>query len=283
MHFPDRIYGLEFEHAVLERDPSGCFHESNLLDDNFILYPFENSIFSATRMRRWHTNGSCSYLDTGAHPEHATAECRSIRDAVLYAKAGDMIMNKIFNRKLSSGNTLHLFKNNLGLNQFLNHSLSYGCHENYHTSVEKLPMMRLIPLLITRQIIDGAGWWKHSVNEDDYILSQRALVMVHDISSKTLSDRGIINDKEASDTGPAPRHHIICGDSNILEFAMYLKLGTVSLTLALIESGNVPHVPCLTPVTTMQLIAQSTDPFLPCIGDSATGQKSAYETQVIYL
>jgi len=140
-------------------------------------------------------------------------------------------------------------------------------------------VMRLIPLLITRQIIDGAGWF----GKDNYILSQRALVMVHDISSKTLSDRGIINDKDGSDTGPTPRHHIICGDSNILEFAMYLKLGTVALTLALIEGGKIPHVPCLTPVATMQLIAQSADPFLLCVGDQVTGQKSAYDVQVMYL
>ncbi len=279
MHFPNRIYGLEFEHGVQECDSSGSFHEEGAANDNFILHPLEDSVFNTTRMRRWHSNGSCSYIDTGGHPEHATAECLSIRDAVLYAKAGDAIMNKIFGRMLPSGNTMHLFKNNLALNEFLVHSMSYGCHENYHTSVQKLPVMRLIPLLITRQIIDGAGWF----SKDNYILSQRALVMVRDISSNTLSERGIINDKDGSDTGPTPRHHIICGDSNILEFAMYLKLGTVALTLALIESDKVPQVPCLTPVMTMQLIAQSTDPFLPCIGVAATGQKSAYDVQVMYL
>jgi len=284
MHFPNRIYGLEFEHATLERDPSGSFHQKKNADDDFVLHPLQNSIFNATRMRRWHSNGSCSYMDTGGHPEHATAECMSIRDVVLYAKAGDALMNMIFDRKLPSGNTLHLFKNNLGLDDFLRYSYSFGCHENYHTFVENLPIMRLIPLLITRQIIDGAGWWERNSNgKDCYLFSQRALVMEHDISPITLNKRGIINNKEVSDTGPAPRHHIICGDSNILEFAMYVKIGTVSLTLALIENGNVPHVPCLNPVATMQEIAHSADPFHPCVGDQAHDQKSAYDVQVMYL
>ncbi|MEK9195682.1 MAG: proteasome accessory factor PafA2 family protein, partial [Patescibacteria group bacterium] len=77
--------------------------------------------------------------------------------------------------------------------------------------------------------------------------------------------------------------HLILGDSNILEFAMYLKLGTVSLVLSLIENEKVPHIPCMDPVTALQKITLHGDPFDPCIGETDISRKSPFDIQTIYL
>ena len=289
MHFPNRIYGLEFEYGVMSQNTSGVFATFNESEEQQILglitRPINNSILSTFRVRLWHTNGSCSYVDTGNHPEHATAECLSIRDAVTCAKAGDILMNRILARTCPSDKKIHLFKNNLAFNDIAQRYFSYGCHENYHIANKSLYVHALVPFLITRQIIDGAGWWhKDPLTTDvSYSLSQRALIIEREISGSTVQDRGILNNKETTDTGPAPRLHLILGDSNILEFAMYLKLGTVSLVLALIEGGKVPCIPLLDSVGTLRKIALNGDPLNPCIGQTPEDNKSPFDVQTIYL
>ena len=115
MRFPDRIYGLEFEYGAMNQDARGVFSETKDLQPlSLIAKPINGSLYGLPRPRQWHINGSCSYVDTGYHPEHATAECRSVRDAVIQAKAGDILMNQIFARTFASGETIHLFKNNIG-------------------------------------------------------------------------------------------------------------------------------------------------------------------------
>ena len=288
MHFPERIYGLEFEYGVMNQSQCGIFYESTEQEMlQSILRPLGDSVSGGfPRARIWHTNGSCSYVDTGSHPEHATAECLSVRDAIIYAKAGDILMNRIFACAYSPDKVTHLFKNNLAYNHDpLKGYVTFGCHENYHIASQSLSMHRLIPLLISRQIIDGAGWWHKNPLSDDvcYALSQRGLIIESEISPSTIQNRGILNNKEVNDTGPAPRLHLILGDSNILEFAMYLKLGTVSLVLSLIENKKVPHIPCMDPVTALQKITLHGDPFDPCIGETDASRKSPFDIQTIYL
>ncbi|MEK7082949.1 MAG: proteasome accessory factor PafA2 family protein, partial [Patescibacteria group bacterium] len=289
MYFPERIYGLEFEYGVMNQDQYGTFYEANDLEIlRSIVQPPRDSVLSGfPRARIWHTNGSCSYVDTGNHPEHATAECLSVRDAIIYAKAGDILMNRIFAYAYSPNKVTHLFKNNLAYNHDpLKGYVTFGCHENYHIASQSLSMHRLIPLLISRQIIDGAGWWHKNPLSDDvcYALSQRGLIIESERSPSTVHNRGILNNKEVNDTGPSPRLHLILGDSNILEFAMYLKLGTVSLVLSLIENEKISHIPsCINSVTALQRITLEGDPFDPCIEGTDACKKSPFEIQTIYL
>ena len=287
MHFPDRIYGLEHEYGVMDF-AAGVFQKHSQttaeMKIEFMARAIPGSLMSDTQgLRMWHPNGSCSYIDTGDHPEHATAECRTVRDAVLHSKAGDVLMNRIFSQKNISPCTLHLFKNNIGYGEGLKY-VSFGCHENYLATYAPDLAHTLAPLLITRQILDGAGWWEKGASKIPvYLFSQRAMVMENPISSGTIQNRGLLVSRETTDTGPAPRLHLICGDSNILEFAAYLKLGTTSLVLSLIEGKKVPNVPCLNLVETMQQIAESGDPFLRCIHSTPGDEQSPFDVQTIYL
>ncbi|MDP3770040.1 MAG: proteasome accessory factor PafA2 family protein [bacterium] len=284
MHFPDRVYGLEYEYGIMVADKNGKLRTS-IRSPSRLLQPIEHSVLNKQpRTRIWHTNGSCSYVDAGEHPEHATAECRSIREAVIYAKAGDILMNRIFCQPDSEG-TLCLFKNNLGYDEdgIFSGFASFGCHENYLLTKTELLIRspkELIPMLISRQIIDGAGWWQKN---GTYLFSQRAICMTHDISPRTMGDRGIITSRSTNDTGRSPRLHLIPGDSNILEFPVYMKLGIGSLVLSLVEGNLCPFIPCMDPVSAMQCIASDPNTLTPYIGTTDENSKSAFEVQTIYL
>ena len=106
-------------------------------------------------------NGARLYLDVGSHPEYATPECDDITDLVTHDKAGERVLEGLLvdaERRLREegiAGDVYLFKNNTD-----SAGNSYGCHENYlvgrHGEFSRLADM-LIPFLVTRQIICGAG------------------------------------------------------------------------------------------------------------------------------
>ena len=106
-------------------------------------------------------NGARLYLDVGSHPEYATPECDNVADLVAHDKAGERILEGLLvdaERRLREegiAGDIYLFKNNTD-----SAGNSYGCHENYlvgrHGEFGRLADV-LIPFLVTRQIICGAG------------------------------------------------------------------------------------------------------------------------------
>jgi len=71
-------------------------------------------------------------------------------------------------------------------------------------------------------------------------MSQRAEHIWEAISSATTRSRPIINTRDEPHADPEKyrRLHVIVGDSNMSEFATYLKLGTAAVVLAMIEDRN---------------------------------------------
>src|SRR5207249_2256728 len=72
-----------------------------------------------------------------------------------------------------------------------------------------------------------------------YCLSQRAQHICQEISGATTSSRSIINtrDEPHADAERYRRLHVIVGDSNMSEFATFIKIGTTALVLDMIEDG----------------------------------------------
>ena len=133
---------------------------------------------------------------------------------------------------------IYLFKNNTDST-----GNSYGCHENY--CIERIDdLTRLeqvfIPYLISRQIFTGAGKVVTNAKGTAYSMSQRAEHIWEAISSATTRSRPIINTRDEPHADPEKyrRLHVIVGDSNMSEFATYLKLGTAAVVLAMIEDRN---------------------------------------------
>ena len=260
MHFPSRLYGIENEFAVVGQTSHGTFIDALGISPAIELKPQQHSVLAQESTegsgRLWHTNGSCTYIDIGNHPEHATAECLSARDATKYNKAGEIIASRVFDYPSTDNIRLLLFKNNLGYDIHGDDpttSGQFGCHENYlvhidsfqssiipptaHEYDQKIQIFKpLIPFLATRQIFDGSGWWERDMT---FHLSQRAFSIQKETGTGASFDRSFFQIK-TGDTGADTRVHIVSGDANICEFALYLKLGTTSLVLALIESGCCP-------------------------------------------
>ncbi|KQB85744.1 Pup--protein ligase [Corynebacterium lowii] len=178
-------------------------------------------------------NASRLYLDVGAHPEVATAECDSISQLIAHERAGDEIVDNLARRAETALDTpLYLFKNNLD-----SVGNSYGCHENYLISrgtVLKTLGRQLLAFMVTRQIICGAG------NIDGgFRFSQRAEQVWEGVSSATTRSRPIINtrDEPHADSSRYRRLHVIVGDSVMAEPTLALKIGSALLMLEMLEEG----------------------------------------------
>ncbi|MDP9226221.1 MAG: proteasome accessory factor PafA2 [Actinomycetota bacterium] len=184
-------------------------------------------------------NGSRYYVDH-AHPEYSTPECSNARDAVIWDKAGEQILERSMDAvqlMAGRGQSLFIYKNNSD-----GKGNSYGCHENYlvdrRTPFPQL-VKHLIPFFVTRQIFTGAGkvGTENSTAKVDYQISQRADFFEVEVGLETTFKRPIINtrDEPHADAERYRRLHVIVGDANMAELPVFLKIGTTSLILQMIE------------------------------------------------
>ena len=192
------------------------------------------------------TNGARLYVDH-AHPEYSSPEVTNPRDAVVWDKAGEQVMLASV-RSLASNPGMPdvvLYKNNVD-----GKGASYGTHENYLVT-RAVPFEDLVryltPFLVTRQVFAGAGrvGLGQAGQGTGFQLSQRADYIEAEVGLETTLRRPIINtrDEPHADRTLWRRLHLIIGDATMLEVATYLRLGTTSLVLWLIEESLTrPHV-----------------------------------------
>ncbi|EHM25017.1 putative proteasome component [Streptomyces sp. W007] len=166
-------------------------------------------------------------------------------ELVTHDKAGERILEGLLvdaERRLHEegiAGDVYLFKNNTD-----SAGNSYGCHENYlvarHGEFSRLADI-LIPFLVTRQLICGAGKVLQTPRGAVYCVSQRAEHIWEGVSSATTRSRPIINtrDEPHADAERYRRLHVIVGDSNMSETTMLLKVGATDLVLRMIEAGTV--------------------------------------------
>ncbi|WP_084078456.1 Pup--protein ligase [Demequina sp. NBRC 110057] len=204
------------------------------------------------------TNASRLYIDVGAHPEYATAECDSLTDLIASDKAGERIVQALVaegeSRLADAGvqGQIHLYKNNTD-----SAGNSYGCHENY--LVRRRADFRafasaLLPFLISRQIVTGAGTITRTPEGAHYSFSPRADHMWEGLSSATTRSRPMINtrDEPHANAELYRRMHVIVGDSTMAEPTTLLKVGATDLMLRLMEAHV--RLPDLTLANEMQAI-----------------------------
>ncbi len=185
------------------------------------------------------TNGARLYVDH-AHPEYSTPEVTNPRDLVLWDKAGERVMAEAARRAATvpTVGTIHLYKNNTD-----NKGASYGAHENYlmrrQTAFSDI-VSHLTPFFVTRQVFCGAGRVGRGQDgsQPGFQLSQRADYFEVEVGLETTLKRPIINtrDEPHADADKYRRLHVIIGDANLSEISTYLKVGTTSLVLAMIEA-----------------------------------------------
>ena len=182
-----------------------------------------------------------------AHPEISTPECRSASQATLYDRAAEEIVRRsmsLVRSTMPEGSELLLHKNNSD-----GKGNSYGCHENYLLD-RGVPFGRLVseitPHFVTRQVFTGAGkvgseFPGDSPSDVAFQISQRADFFEEEVGLETTLKRPIVNTRDEPHCDPLKyrRLHVIVGDANMSEVATFLKLGTTSLVLAMIEDGAI--------------------------------------------
>jgi len=236
-----RIYGIENEYGVT----CTLRGQRRLSPDEVARYLFRRVVSWGRSSNVFLENGARLYLDVGSHPEYATPECDSVYDVVVHDKAGERILEGLVasaeERLAEEGirGEIYLFKNNTD-----SAGNSYGCHENYlvgrHGDFQRV-VDTLIPFLVTRQIFTGAGKLLQTARGTVYSIAQRAEHIWEGVSSATTRSRPIINtrDEPHADAERYRRLHVIAGDSNMSEYATYVKLGTVAALLQMIEDDVV--------------------------------------------
>jgi proteasome accessory factor A len=234
-----RIFGIENEYGV-----TCTFHgQRRLSPDEVARYLFRRVVSWGRSSNVFLKNGARLYLDVGSHPEYATPECDSLTSLVAHDKAGERILEGLVvdaEKRLHDegiAGDIYLFKNNTD-----SAGNSYGCHENYlvgrHGEFSRLADV-LIPFLVTRQLICGAGKVLQTPRGAVFCVSQRAEHIWEGVSSATTRSRPIINtrDEPHADAERYRRLHVIVGDSNMNESTTMLKVGSADLVLRMIEHG----------------------------------------------
>ncbi len=236
-----RIFGLENEYGVT----CTLRGQRRLSPDEVARYLFRRVVSWGRSSNVFLENGARLYLDVGSHPEYATPECDSITDLVTHDKAGERILESLVHsaesrlRDEGIRGVVYLFKNNTD-----SAGNSYGCHENYLTSRRDdfaHYAQVLIPFFVSRQIYSGAGKVLQTPRGAMFCLSQRAEHIWEGVSSATTRSRPIINtrDEPHADAERFRRLHVIVGDSNMSEYATYLKVGATSILLRMLEEPGV--------------------------------------------
>ncbi|MBY4574700.1 Pup--protein ligase [Gordonia paraffinivorans] len=234
-----RIMGIETEFGV-----TCTFHgHRRLSPDEVARYLFRRVVSWGRSSNVFLQNGARLYLDVGSHPEYATAECDGLIQLINHDRAGELVLEDLLvdaEQRLADegiGGDIYLFKNNTD-----SAGNSYGCHENYLV-VRAGEFSRisdvLLPFLVTRQLICGAGKVLQTPKAATFCLSQRAEHIWEGVSSATTRSRPIINtrDEPHADAEKYRRLHVIVGDSNMSEMTTLLKVGSAALVLEMIEAG----------------------------------------------
>jgi len=234
-----RIFGIETEFGISYSSPNS----RPLSPEEVARYLFRKVVSWGRSSNVFLTNGSRLYLDVGSHPEYATAECDDVAQLIAHDRAGQLILDDLVREAQSRlelegfDGKVFLFKNNTD-----SAGNSYGSHENYliprRGEFTRLAEI-LIPFLVTRQLIAGAGKVLSTPQGSIFAFSQRADHIWEGVSSATTRSRPIINtrDEPHADAEFYRRLHVIVGDSNMSETTTLLKVGTVDLLLRMIEQG----------------------------------------------
>ncbi|WP_084072953.1 Pup--protein ligase [Demequina sp. NBRC 110052] len=233
-----RIFGLETEFGLHVHAP----HSRPVTPEEVAGHLFHSVVQWGRSSNVFLPNASRLYIDVGAHPEYATAECDTITDLIAMDKAGERIVHDLVAdgekrlREAGVDGTIYLYKNNTD-----SAGNSYGCHENYllRRRADFAGFGRqLLPFLVTRQIVTGAGTITRTPEGAHYSFSPRADHMWEGMSSATTRSRPMINTRDEPHASAElyRRMHVIVGDSTMAEPTTLLKVGATDLVLRLLEA-----------------------------------------------
>jgi proteasome accessory factor A len=232
-------------------------------------------------------HGGRLYLDYGSHPEHATPECHTPRQAALYDKAGEHLLRLAAEVAMSKDPslTVRVIKNNL--DPLDPDSTTYGTHESYTSWVRSDEVgPQLIPHLVSRVLYCGSGGLTGRAG-NGFELSQRARHLHSVEGDDTTSDRAIFSTRVRKMTdggGDWTRIHLIGKDSQRAPFGIYLTHAVTGLLIEMINRGSRVGGGLELDDPVNALRAFSFDPWGKAAARLADGRRlRAVEIQAVYL
>ena len=188
-------------------------------------------------------NGARLYLDVGCHPEYATPECDSIYDLVVHDKAGERILEQLLasapssacakRASAASSTSSRTTPTPPATPTAATRTTSPSRRDDFAHYAEVLIPFLVSPPDLRRRgqgAADGAG--RDVLHQP----AGRAHLGGRVVSATTRS-RPIINtrDEPHADAERFRRLHVIVGDSNMSEYATFLKVGATSILLRMLE------------------------------------------------
>jgi proteasome accessory factor A len=189
-------------------------------------------------------NGGRLHLEVGSRPEYTTPECASPLDLIVHDKAGERILEGLLadasQRLRAEGTTgdIHMFKRNADPADS-----SPGCQEDYLAGrggrFVRLAGI-LIPFLVTRQLICGAGAVVRTSHGAVYCLSRRAVHIANGPATAAARPRALINTFDEPRAAGLRRLRVNVSDSTMSETTALLRAGATDLVLRMAEAAFVP-------------------------------------------
>lgn len=262
-----RVVGVETEYGILlyGRDTKA------IAADEAANALFRYRLAGYRNMNMFLPSGGRLYLDVGAHPEYASAECGTIDELIANLNAGEsellQMAEKFQQAQLLEdakypNRELHIFKNNAD-----SYGNTYGLHENYAVTRAldvDLLVATVSSFIATRVFYQGNGdfgniTWSAGQGESYYpsldsqgglaiagphqakiSFATRARYLKKTTSADTTGERALINtrDEPLADKSQWRRLHVTGADSNICEFSQVISVGLLSMILDLLERDN---------------------------------------------
>ena len=312
-----RVTGLETEFGLLcaPAGPSGATKEDLPDVERAAALIFRHRPVGYRSTNLFLPNGGRLYLDIGAHPEYATAECVSVRDLVAQDQAGRAILADMATRAaagLSQEGTavrFHLLANNTD-----SAGHTYGCHESYSVPRRLLDdasgtqgvdagrgettMAVLTSFLATRPVLVGSGRPLESAaagsdpdcqrwedEEASWGLSPRASHLKALASADTTGQRALVNtrDEPHADAARLRRLHVTCADTTMAEPTTGLRSALTLLLLDALEAGwDFTDLVLADPLATLSALGESPWGDVPAVTDDGR-RLSAVDLQEAFL
>ena len=190
-------------------------------------------------------NGGRLHLNAVSRPEYATPECGDPLGLVVHDKAGERILEGLLAdagqrlRDEGSADDIRIFKRSAGPA-----GSSSGCQEDYLVSrggrFGRLADI-LIPFLVTRQLICGAGAVVLTPRGTLYCLSRWAGHTGNGLPAAATRSRPLISTSDEAQAAAAGgrRLRVSVSDPTMSETTTLLRAGATDLVLRMTEAGTV--------------------------------------------
>lgn len=222
-------------------------------------------------------SGARFYVDCGSHPEWCTPECLDPAEVVAHVRAGErrlaLLLAEIPGAILLRANVDYAAQT------------TWGSHESY---LHRIPLERLAPILLphlaSRAAYTGAGGLDPFDRGIRFVLSPRALFTA-EIGARVRPLPILDGRTESLAAAPFRRLHCLLGEALCGDRALWLRVGTTALLVALADAGLIdcPDVPMLGVTPPQAAVRFARDPSLrAAVPLSSGGSATAIDVQRRY-